>query len=107
LNLIKTIQSRFELYEFLEGYLAESVLIASVCNDDPAVEEKINLFETELKDIKIYTTGKDLIEAGLIPGPVFGEIFRDLLQAKVNKKISSKEDEEEYIKKFISKKFLN
>jgi len=106
-NLIKAAKTRFEIYELLEGYFTESVLIVLTCTDDPVIEEKINLFETELKDIKIYTTGKDLIEAGLIPGPVFGEIFRELLQAKVDGKISSKEDEEEYVKKFSAKKYIN
>ncbi|MDD3014623.1 MAG: hypothetical protein PHC34_13055, partial [Candidatus Gastranaerophilales bacterium] len=106
-NSIKTAKTNFELYELLEGYLTESVLIALTCTDDPVIEEKINLFETELKDIKIYTTGKDLIEAGLVPGPVFGEIFRELLQTKVDGKISSKEDEEEYIKTFSAQKYNN
>jgi len=107
LNLLKAAETRFEIYELLEGYLTESVLIVLTCTDDPVIEEKINLFQTELKNISIYTTGKTLIEAGLIPGPVFGEIFRELLQSKVDGKISSKEDEEDYVKNFINNKFLN
>jgi tRNA nucleotidyltransferase (CCA-adding enzyme) len=104
---IKMAQTRFEIYELLEGYFAESVLIALTVLEKPNVENKIALFQKELKNASIYTTGKILIEGGLIPGPVFGEILRELLKAKVNGEISTQEDEIKYIKNFSAKKFIN
>lgn len=104
---IKESQTRFEVYELLEGYLAESVLTALAIVEDSDIKQKIALFQKELKYIEIYTTGKTLIESGLIPGPVFGEILRELLKAKINGEISTREDEKDYIKKISSKKFIN
>lgn len=104
---IKESQTRFETYELLEGYLTESILIALAIIEDDDIRKKIALFEQELKNIEIYTSGKTLIEFGLIPGPIFGEILRELLKAKINGEISTKEDEKDYIKNFSAKKFIN
>jgi len=101
INILKSSQTQYEIYEILEGYFPESILISLIKKTDKEIEDKINLYINELQDIKIYTTGKDLIEAGITPGPMFGEILRELLQAKINKEISTQEDEKEYIKKFI------
>ncbi|EKE02799.1 MAG: hypothetical protein ACD_20C00330G0013 [uncultured bacterium] len=104
INQLKPIQTRFEIYEQLEDYFSESILIALIINEDKDIEEKIYLYLNELQYIKIHTTGKDLIKTGLTPGPLFGEILRELLQAKINKEINTPEEEQEYIKKFIPQK---
>jgi|GEM_PF-626165 len=106
-TFLEAAETRFETYELLEGYFTESLLTAVVCTNNSAVKEKITLYIDELKDIKIYTTGKDLIKAGLVSGPAFGEILRELLQARINGFVLTKEDEAEYIKKFIDKSSMN
>lgn len=110
LNRIETIKSaktRFEIYEYFEGYFPESVLIALINADDEIVSQKADLYIKELQDIKIYTTGKTLIEAGFVPGPIFGEVLRQLLEAKINQEISTQEDEIDFIKKISSREFRN
>jgi len=104
IELIGCAKTRFEIYELLEGYFLESVLIGLINTENPDATKNIYLYLKELQNVKIYTTGKTLIESGLSPGPVFGEILRELLQAKINNEISTFEDEKEYIKKFIPKK---
>lgn len=105
LDQLKQAKTRFEIYELLENYFSEAILVGLIHNEDKEVKSKIDLYLKQLQNINIYTTGKDLINAGLSPGPIFGEILRELLQAKINQKISTKEDEEKYIKKFIPKKY--
>lgn len=104
IDLIGRAKTRFEIYELLEGYFSESILIGLINTKNPDATKNIYLYLKELQNVKIYTTGKTLIESGLSPGPIFGEILRELLQAKINKEISTLEDELEYIKKFIPKK---
>jgi tRNA nucleotidyltransferase/poly(A) polymerase len=104
INEIKSAQTRFDIYEQFENYFSESILIGLISIRDEDVKEKINLYLNELQYITIYTTGKTLIEAGLSPGPFFGETLRDLLKEKINQKISSKEDEIRYIEKIVAKK---
>lgn len=104
INQVKSAQTRFEIYEQLEDYFSEAILIALVVNEDKDIEEKINLYLNELQYIKINTTGKDLIKTGLTPGPLFGEILRELLEAKINQEIITPEEEQKYIRRFIHKK---
>ena len=105
-DIIKEAKTRFEIYEHLEGYFPESVLIALI-NSEGKAAYNMDLYLKELQDIKIYTTGKTLIEAGLIPGPVFGEIMRELLLAKINGIILTQEDEAAYIKRFVHDRLKN
>jgi len=98
-NIIKKACSDFETYEFFEGFSPESILIFLIKNSE--LKEKINLYLKKLKDIKIFTTGQDLLDAGLKPGPVFKEILRKILKAKINGEISSEEAEKEFLKKLV------
>ena len=91
--LIKNASSRFELYEELEGYFSESILIGLMLSEDDTVIKNMNLYLKDLQFITIFTTGKTLIEHGFNPGSIFGEILRDLLKAKINGEISTREDE--------------
>lgn len=96
-----TAKTRYDIYESLEGYFIESILIGLICSKNEVASENIKLYIKELQSIKIYTTGKALIDAGLKPGPLFGEILSELLKEKINQNISTKEEEEILIKKHL------
>ncbi len=105
-SLIKA-QTNYEIYEKLEGYFPESSLTALATSENEQFKEKVRMYLKELQDIQIYTNGKTLIEAGLVPGPVFGEILREILKGKVNGEIKTQEDEEKLIKKYTTTQFNN
>ena len=63
-------------------------------------------FITDLKGIKILSTGKDLIELGLKPSKYFSEIFDKLLREKLKNKIKTKEEEIEFINTIIKKESI-
>ncbi len=67
----------------------------------PNVREKVEKYISELKDIKIYSSGQDLIDMGFKPSPVFKEVFDLLLQAKLNGLIKNKDNEISFIKQKI------
>jgi len=93
---LKERQTNFEVYEFFEGFLPESILILLIIK--PQLKEKAVLYFQKLKDIKIYTTGQTLIDLGLKPSPDFGEILRKLLKARINEEFFSEEEEKEFLK---------
>ncbi|MEI8390056.1 MAG: hypothetical protein WCG23_09250 [bacterium] len=98
----ETIKLNFEIYEFFEGLMPESILIYLI--KKPDLKEKVNLYLNKFKDIKIYTTGQSLIDLGLKPGPVFGEILRALLKARINGEFFSEEEEKEFLKTLMLSK---
>lgn len=91
--------TNFEIYEYFEGFASESIIAFTATNRE--LSKKAEFYFRKLKDIKINTTGNDLIKAGLKPGEVFGKILRELLKTKLNGKISSEEEEKEYLKKLM------
>ncbi|MGB9857249.1 MAG: CBS domain-containing protein [Dictyoglomaceae bacterium] len=57
----------------------------------------------ELKEKKIpYLKGKDIINMGIKPGKIVGEILKNLFIEHLKGSIKSKEDEIEYLKKIIN-----
>jgi len=99
LNKTNCGQANFEIYEFFEKFMPESILICLI--KKPELKEKADLYFKKLKDIKIYTTGETLINLGVKPSPVFGEILRKLLKARINGEFFSEEEEKEFIKKIL------
>lgn len=96
---LKENSTNFDIYEFFEGFMPESILILLIKKFK--LKEKTDLYLKELKDIKIYTTGETLINLGLKPGPVFKEILRKLLKARINGKFSSEEEEKEFLSPIV------
>ncbi len=81
--------------------------IFSVSEDD--VRRKISEYLRRWRYQRPEITGKDLIELGLKPGPVFGEILRSLQIAKIEKGLKNRDEElhflrEKYPELFARKK---
>lgn len=57
----------------------------------------------DLKDIKVLTTGQDLINLGYTPSKYFSEIFDMILSEKIQGKIKTKEEEIDFVKNSIKK----
>ena len=94
------IDTPFSIYEFFEDFPIESIIIFLIKN--PKQVENVELYLKKLKDINIFTTGKDLIEMGLAPGESFGKILREVLKAKINGEFSTREEESNFLKNIIS-----
>jgi len=92
--------TNYEIYESFEGFLPESIMILMIAK--PHLQEKACLYFKKFKNIKIYTTGQTLIDSGLKPGPIYGEILSKLLKAKINEEFSNKEEEKQFLKSLIN-----
>ncbi len=90
------------LYELLSGLKIEMILYMMVCAGSRQIKMAISHYITKLRYVDITISGRDLMNLGLKPGPVFRKIMQDVLNAKLNGKVETREDELEYIQKYLT-----
>lgn len=83
----------YELYTLLSSYDTEILLYLMARTSSDKTRRLISLYFTKLKGTEVELSGKELIELGMKPGPIFKEIFEEILQGRLNQEIQSKEDE--------------
>lgn len=82
------------LYKSLSKISTESVIVYAFLKNDNKIFKKLQ----KLSEIKIYTTGDDLISMGFKPSSLFKEIFDRILDEKLKSYLKTKEEEENFIK---------
>jgi len=97
-RLILEKPSNYEVYQFLSIYDAETLLYIMAKVKNEKLRKIISNYFTKLKHMKPQLRGKDLIDMGFKPGPIFGKILETVLEAKLNGLVRSKEDEIEFVK---------
>lgn len=96
-----------QIYLLLKKFEPEETLLyllAKSKNIGPEIEEKIRRFLCEWRYIKLESSGDDLTELGIPPGPIYKKILNQLLLFKLDGKIKSKADELEFVKREYGKK---
>jgi tRNA nucleotidyltransferase (CCA-adding enzyme) len=81
------------LYETLSGLKIELILYMMAGTRLKRVKRAISNYVTNLRDVTIAVTGKDLMERGLKPGPVYREIMSAVMQARLNNRLETRRDE--------------
>ncbi|MDX2446965.1 MAG: CBS domain-containing protein [Desulfobacterales bacterium] len=111
----ESIQNRMErdlpkndssLHGQLTGLSIEMILYMMVCARSRKVKRAISHYVTKLRQVRISVTGKDLMERGLKPGPLFRDIMQAVLNTKLNGLVQTREDELAFVEKYISKQIL-
>ncbi len=90
-----------ELYSLLSIFKTEQILYMIASASTQKSKKAITHYYTKLKAIKISTQGKDLLEMGLKPGPIYNDTLSAILNAKLDKKVKTKIDEKKYAAKYI------
>jgi tRNA nucleotidyltransferase (CCA-adding enzyme) len=91
-----------EIFNLLKGYNTETILYMMVCTTSKTAKKRISLYHTQLRNIAVTITGKDLLKTGLQPGPLYSRTMQAVLEAKLNGLIKTREDELEYVKNIFS-----
>lgn len=92
----------FEIYKIFSNLLPEQKLFFQIYfQDKPLLKEALEFYNDKLQSIRIEVTGRDLIELGIKPGPIYSKIFHELLKSKINYGWKTKIEEIEHIKKYI------
>jgi len=88
------------IYRTLQSYEIE-ILLFTMALSNRNIQKAISRYLLELRHIKPSIGGKELIEMGLKPGPIFKKIFNTLLEEKLKGNLKSPMEE----KKFVLKNF--
>ncbi|MBF0201792.1 MAG: CBS domain-containing protein [Desulfamplus sp.] len=91
------------LHNLLSIFKTEHILYMMATARHEEVRKAISFFYTHLKDISLLIRGKDLMEMGIEPGPVYRDIMHQVLGAKLDGLIQTREDEVDHVKKIQKK----
>ncbi len=94
-------KDNYSIYRILSPLCPEILLCSMAEARNERVKKIISTFFTKLRGTEVRLKGKDLINMGFKPGPLFKEIFEDILAAKLQGEVPTKEDEIE----FVNRKF--
>lgn len=97
-QLYKFDDSRYKLYALLSPYDTESLLFFMAKTNAEKIKRLISLYFTKLRGAKISLRGKDLLEMGIRPGPIFKDILQGLLEARLNDVVKTREDEVGFVR---------
>ncbi len=94
-------QTPSAVYQVLESYSRQALLIAFVAAEDSLVRDLVHRYVYSWAGVKICTSGQDLRARGLPPGPRYREILGELLHARLDGRISTDEDEKAYLEALL------
>ena len=89
--------NNYHLYTLLFPYDTETLLYLMAKTNSERIRRLISRYFTKLKGVKIQLRGKDLVNMGFQPGPLFKEIFDRLREARLNNVIKTKKDEIHFV----------
>jgi len=84
----------FEIYKLFSNLPLESILLYAISVDKNIATRFLDF----LSEIKLETSGEDLIKLGFKQGKIFKHIFEKTLEYKINNPYITKSDEIEFIK---------
>jgi len=65
-------------------------------------QKAISGYFTKRRYVKISITGKDLINIGLKPGPLFKKILQAVFDAKLDGIVKTRKDELDFVSNYVS-----
>jgi len=89
------------LYKHLSVFKTELLLYMMAAAKHKKVKKLISFYCTQLRDITVSIKGKDLMEKGIPPGPIYKKIFEAVLDAKLNGHLKSPEDELSFAQDYV------
>jgi len=92
-------KDNYSVYRILSPLYPEILLCSMAKARNEKVKKFISTFFTKLRGTEVRLRGKDLINMGFKPGPLFKEIFEGILAAKLQGNVLTREDEIEFVKR--------
>ena len=93
------ITSRSEVAKELKGLSGEALLFMMARTNREGTRMAISEYVTKLRHVKPELTGKNLIDMGYEPGPLFHSILNEVLGARLDGIVSNKEEERAFVRK--------
>jgi tRNA nucleotidyltransferase (CCA-adding enzyme) len=92
-----------DVFNLLKAFKTEIILYMMVCTGSQIAKKRISFYHTQLRNVAIGTSGKDLLNMGLTPGPAFSKLLQAVLEAKLNGSVKTREDEFAFIRRNMPK----
>jgi len=92
------------IYESLSGRAPEEVAFLLAVAPSARVRNRIRQYLSNLVEVKLEATGRDLIQMGYSPSVLFKMAMDAARRAKLDGKITSKEQELEFMAEYIERK---
>jgi tRNA nucleotidyltransferase (CCA-adding enzyme) len=83
LTKLSLAETKLEIYNALKDACPETLALIYLKNKNKEIENKINQYVNQLYSIKPSITGKDLVEAGIEPGPQIRQILEKIIEKKL------------------------
>ncbi len=83
LTKLSLANTKLEIYNALKDACPETLALLYLKNKNKEIENKINQYVNQLYSIKPSITGKDLVEAGIEPGPQIRKILDKIIEKKL------------------------
>ncbi len=91
------------LVDLLQGLPAEVLLLAYSLTENNQARECLKNFVHSFRRVQTRLTGRDLIEMGLPPGPIFRRILKELKKAVLDGRVNSLEEERNFVNAIIDR----
>ena len=92
-----------DIYAIFQDLPLEVILFWMAKTRQEFVKKAASTYLSKLRDVKILISGKDLLQLGLKPGPVFQKILTDVLNARLNGHIMTKAQELELAQQLVAR----
>jgi tRNA nucleotidyltransferase (CCA-adding enzyme) len=90
-----------ELFRRLTGFRTELILYMMAKTRSVRVKRSISNYFTKLRYVTPSIQGKDLMQMGIPPGPIYKRILDAVLDAQLNGELKTKSDEMTFVRNFI------
>ncbi len=94
-----------EIYRQLRG-LSVELLLFLMAKARGTARQRILLYLTKLRHVRLTISGEDLRKAGLSPGPEFATILNNMLLTKLDGCLETREDELIYVNSYLKEQRL-
>ncbi|MBW1899018.1 MAG: CCA tRNA nucleotidyltransferase, partial [Deltaproteobacteria bacterium] len=91
------------IYKRLNVFKTELILYMMATTKQKRVEKAVSFYFTRLRQTKILIKGRDLVQFGIAPGPLYGKILNAVQDQKLNGHLKTKKDELNYAASYIKK----
>jgi tRNA nucleotidyltransferase (CCA-adding enzyme) len=92
-----------ELYFILEPLSLEALLYLMSRSQQEEIRKYISMYITSLRDMELHVSGRDVVGAGISPGPEVGRILRELTAAQIDGECPDRESQLDWIKNRVQK----
>ena len=91
------------IYARFRGISTDALETFGMACGSTVVQERVHLYLTKLRKVKVALDGNQLKELGVAPGPDMGWLLKEILKARLDGVLTSREDEVEFVQQWLRK----